>query len=519
MARPGTLFVTARLLPLLVGCGTVTAEEGGPRDPDSNQPPVAVAAQFSTWTSTAVEGQLAGDDPDGDPLVYRIAALPAGGALALADDGSFRYTPRPGESGADAFSFLVDDGTDVSDQATVDIAIATLTDGTPDATFGAGGAVRSDFGDTDALSGVVVMQDGRIAAVGGTASSHALVAGYSARGGLQAGFGESGNGTTLLSVGAGYDGLGDLVQQATGRLVSVGQTQDDDRDFLLLGLDAQGMLDSSFGGGGITTTDVGGGEDDVARSILLLSDDRLLVAGYAHNGGDDDFVVARYSADGELDESFGTGGVAVVDFGGGSDRAIDVAMDGAGNILLVGEAGGEMGIARLTAEGHLDDGFGAGGKVRLDRGGMADAIAVAVGPDGSIYVGGNSEDGGGAWSMTAVMLTPAGELDTSFGEDGWALAAAGTDTYANDMLLLPNQTLLLVGSWGEGTMTEAAAARLDLSGRLDPAFGADGFHHQAIGSGGQDALFSAALQDDGKVVAAGWSRNADLDALLVRLAW
>jgi uncharacterized delta-60 repeat protein len=122
--------------------------------------------------------------------------------------------------------------------------------------------------------------------------------------------------------------------------------------------------------------------------------------------------------------------------------------------------------------------------------------------------------------MAAVKLGADGEIDADFGEEGWALVTpSGASTLANDMLLLPNDTLLLVGSWKEGTVNEAAAARLDLSGRLDPAFGADGIYHEAIGEGGDDILFAADLQPDGKVVAAGWSRNANLDGLLVRLGW
>ncbi|HEY8142712.1 MAG TPA: Ig-like domain-containing protein [Kofleriaceae bacterium] len=520
MNRPSRYCVAASLLAALAACGTVSSP-GGDDDGDDNQPPVATPAELSTWTSTPIVGRLAGEDPDGEPLTFTVAGEPTGGTLLLDEDGSFVYTPAPGTSGADAFSFVVDDSRDTSEEAIVDISIATLTDGTPDETFGEGGATISDFGESDAFSGVVVHGDGRIAAVGSSASDLAVVAGYSNRGGSLNSWGEGGSGSTMLNLG-GYDGFGDVVQEPGGRLVSVGQTQGETgRDFMLLGLtDDNGLLDSSFGEGGVTVTDVAPGRADVANALTLLPDGRLLVAGYANNGTDDDFAVARYSQGGVLDDTFGTGGFAIVDFGG-TDRVNDVALDGAGNILLVGEAVGEMGIARLTPEGDPDSGFGAGGKVRLDRGGMAEAIGVAVGSDGSIIVGGNSEEAGGVWTMAAVRLTPTGELDAGFGEDGWALATpASADTYAMGMLLLPNQTLLLVGGWTSGDVTEAAAARLVLStGQLDPGFGDAGFFHQAFGEDGNDILFAAALQPDGKVVAVGWSRNANLDALLVRLGW
>ena len=122
--------------------------------------------------------------------------------------------------------------------------------------------------------------------------------------------------------------------------------------------------------------------------------------------------------------------------------------------------------------------------------------------------------------MAVAKLTATGELDTTFGEEGWGLATPpAAEVFANAMLVLPNQTFLLVGGWIAGDVTEAAAARIDLSGGLDPLFGTDGFYHQAIGSDGDDQFFAAALEPDGKVVAAGSSKNANLDALLVRLAW
>jgi uncharacterized delta-60 repeat protein len=504
----------ASLLAVLTGCGDIVETE----DDVDNEAPVAMSAELSTYMSTPIVGQLEADDADGDPLTYQVAGDPASGTLELADDGSFRYLPDRGVSGADSFSFVVTDGPNTSDEATIDISIATLTDGTPDESFGDGGAVITDFGDVDAFSGVAVLDGGRVAAVGNTASTALVVAGYSDAGELIAGWGEGGSGSTIVNL-AGYDGLGDLVQQASGRLVSVGQSQGGDRDFMLLGLDADGMLDSSFGGGGLTLTDVGGGNADVANAVALLPDGRLLVAGYANNGTDDDFAVARYSVDGALDDSFGSGGTTVLDFGA-TDRVNNLAVDGEGNIVLVGEAGTDMGIARLLADGDPDTSFGEEGMLTVDRGGEYDeAIGVAFGPDGSIYVGGNTQVGT-SWSMAAVKLTPSGDLDTDFGEGGWALAGStAANLYSADMLLLPNQTLLLVGSWGEGEVSEAGAARFDLSGALDPEFGDAGIYHQAIGSAGQDTLFAADLQDDGKVVAAGWSRNADLDAVVLRFGW
>ena len=514
--RAGTCTISLAGCLLVAACGKVSSDDG---DGGDNQAPVATPAELSTWTSTPIEGQLAGEDPEGEPLTFAVADQPTGGTLELEEDGSFRYTPARGSSGEDAFTFIVDDQTDISEEATVAISIAPLTDGTPDADFGDGGVVISNLGDDDVLTGVVAMPDGRIAVSGNSGGEWAVVAGYSVRGAVLSPWGEGGSGNTMLNLGE-YDAFGDLVQQADGRLVSVGQTQTGpNRDVMLLGLtNDMGYLDSSFADGGVVLTNVVADDADVAEAVALLSDGRLLVAGYASNGSNQDFLVMRYTADGELDDSFGTGGSTLVNFGG-FEQVADLTIDGTGNIVLVGTKGNDMAIARVSAEGQIDDGFGAEGTVLLDRGEIEEAVAVVIGPDGAIYVGGTAQDGG-VRTMVVARLTPAGELDASFGEDGWGVAASpSAETFAHDMVLLPNQTLLLVGGWLEDDVTQAAAARIDLSGRMDPLFGDGGFYRQVIGSSGEDVLHAAALQEDGMVVAAGSSRNANVDALLVRLGW
>jgi len=515
MHRSSLCSLVACLMSALA-CGKVNKGSDGDGD---NAPPVATAAELSTWMRTAVVGQLEAEDPDGDTLEFAVVEDPAHGTVELDADGSFRYVPAHGAMDADSFSFSVDDGNGGTDQATVDISIAALTDGTPDAEFGDGGAVTSDFGGDDALSGVVAMPDGRVAVSGDSGGVWAVVAGYSVRGAILSPWGEGGSGSTMVNLGE-YDAFGDLVQQADGRLVSVGQTQSGaNRDIMMIGLtNDMGYLDSGFGGGGFVTTDVVANDADVAEEATLLPDGRLLVAGYASNGSNQDFLVLRYTVDGELDDTFGTGGSTLINFGG-YERVADLAVDGDGNIVLVGSKGNDMAIARVSGEGQPDEGFGDGGKLILDRGEIEEAVAVIVGSDGAIYVGGTAQDGG-VRNMAVVKLTPAGELDASFGEDGWALAgSASGETFAHDMLLLPNQTLLLVGGWLEGAVTEAAAARIDLTGQLDTLFGTDGFYHQAIGSGGDDQFFAAALQEDGKVLAAGSSKSGGVDALLVRFGW
>jgi hypothetical protein len=78
-----------------------------------------------TVLTIAAPGVLANDgDADGDALIAVLVTPPAHGALVLAADGGFSYTPAAGFSGPDSFTYKANDAKDDSAIATVTIAIA-----------------------------------------------------------------------------------------------------------------------------------------------------------------------------------------------------------------------------------------------------------------------------------------------------------------------------------------------------------------------------------------------------------
>jgi hypothetical protein len=90
-----------------------------------NIAPVAVDdtyEMYGTGLTIPAAGVLTNDsDPDSDPFEAVLVDPPAHGALTLNDDGSFTYTPGPGFGGIDSFTYQADDGTALSNLATVTI--------------------------------------------------------------------------------------------------------------------------------------------------------------------------------------------------------------------------------------------------------------------------------------------------------------------------------------------------------------------------------------------------------------
>jgi hypothetical protein len=85
--------------------------------------PVATAnLGLSTRANTPLTLSLAGTDAGGDALDYRISRMPVHGTLkGFGKD--LVYTPHPDFVGVDAFTFVVSDGTNPSEPATVQIAV------------------------------------------------------------------------------------------------------------------------------------------------------------------------------------------------------------------------------------------------------------------------------------------------------------------------------------------------------------------------------------------------------------
>src|SRR4051794_35190328 len=147
-------------------------------------------------------------------------------------------------------------------------------------------------------------------------------------------------------------------------------------DFALARYTANGVLDASFGVNGIVTTDFS--DDDEARSITLQRD-KIIVAGYTFSNAteNEDFALARYTADGVLDSSFGENGKVLTDFNNLYDYATSIALQGE-KIIVGGSA-----LLRYTADGILDSSFGESGKATTDF----SASSIAIQKDKIIVAG------------------------------------------------------------------------------------------------------------------------------------
>ena len=192
--------------------------------------------------------------------------------------------------------------------------------GINDASFNGDGAVEVSLpgiGSDPLLAGLIVRQDGRVLLVGSGVRSTLVAVQFLANGQVDRSFGVEGRSQVTLP--GGFARLHTATIDASGHVVVSGTTtrQDSGDDVLIARLRPDGRLDSSFGVHGSVVIDFGRGADFGAR-VVQLADGRVLVAASAQSGrtaNRNQPVLARLHPDGELDASFGDGGLVRIETG------------------------------------------------------------------------------------------------------------------------------------------------------------------------------------------------------------
>ena len=300
----------------------------------------------------------------------------------------------------------------------------------------------------------------------------------------------NGNGKqTLGFAGGSVTATAVAVKVGFGKIIVAGDLQPTGSTaagtFALARFNPDGSFDTAFGSGGRVTIDFGPlGRNAQATAVYQQIDDKIVVGGSVVTPtGSHDFAIARLTAAGALDGSFGTGGKQTIDFGF-DDFLTGLAIQQFDQKIVVAGHGNSTGaavfeVARLGTNGSLDASFGSGGKEIVPVGTVGVANAVALQGDGKIVLAGATGPSGGPDNFAAVRLTAAGVPDTSFGSGGVQTVSFGADARANALTFQPGDNkIVLAGfttvSTSLGATPVMAATRLNTNGTLDTSFGTGG---------------------------------------------
>jgi len=316
-----------------------------------------------------------------------------------------------------------------------------------------------------------------------------------------------------------------------------------------------GTLDPTFAEDGVALTTLA--RDAWMGAIHVDAAGRVVVTGELRFPAV--HVAVRYTSDGSLDDSFGSGGVVQTNIGASNDAGLGSALLADGRIILSGHvAHNTAGLVALNGDGSLDTTFAASGVLASVKteptvwydvvsDGSAlfaagawndDFVVQRVGLDGALtsaawahdfdahdtlvraalddqgrLVAAGSTSGTATLFRIAVTRFDADGLDTSFGTDGTTTLGSGVSTnwLATDMALQSDGSVVVVGS-RFGAESGAVFARLTPNGALDTSFGTGGF----VDTGLKRALGVAGQPDDAIVVVGEHRPATSLDLAVAR---
>ncbi len=275
--------------------------------------------------------------------------------------------------------------------------VRLLEDGTFDKSFGTNGIVINgddQYGENPRA--IIYQPDESIIVTGsvqvGAATLLCAIFKYEEDGTPDLTFGE--NGLVKTIVPEGFNPSFGILQE-DGKIITGGSLLGNTIESLILRFTTEGVVDSSFGTNGVARINYFN-EDHNAYSVAFQADQKLLVVAGITHSGKRDFCVLRYTTNGTIDSTFGTNGRVITPFSSGSNTAHAVSVQDDQKILLAGFLGTtpnhDFALARYTTTGSLDAGFGIGGKVITDFGEDDVAFAMAIQTDKKIVLAGHTID-------------------------------------------------------------------------------------------------------------------------------
>lgn len=414
--------------------------------------------------------------------------------------------------------------------AIINVTSYAQTAGTLDSTFNGTGKYTFDFGFQDNLNDVKIQPDQKIVCTGVALNTGFMgelkVIRLNPDGTPDNTFATNGIFTYLVT--SETYGVESFIRN-DGKIVVAGlaATTFGYYDFLLVRLNSDGSLDSTFGTNGSAVANISS-RDDLTQAMTVQSDGKILISGtitdsinYYNNPS-----IIRFTENGTIDSTFGINGITMIPALDIDNEATSIAIQSDGKIVMAGHYSkvftGAMDfdvlVVRVDTNGVPDATFGNNGVVKTSiNGGIDDSFGIALDSAQNIFVGGFTTL---PFTLTLDMVLlkydNAGVLDPGFGNAGIVTFNNADEDVAYDLKIQADNKIVLGGGSGLGFFGPRAIAvwRYLPNGTPDNSFGTNGFVTTYIGPGFQD-INTMALQADGKIVGAGKFYNTTQNDIFV----
>lgn len=239
------------------------------------------------------------------------------------------------------------------------------------------------------------------------------------------------------------------------------------------------------------------GADNEVYKTVIQSDGKIIIAGSfnSYNGilcG----KIARLNTDGSLDTTFASGI-------GANNTIRSIAIQSDGKLIIGGDFTSYNGtainrIARLNVNGTMDATFNSG------TGTNYSIYTIAIQSDGKIIIGGNFSSYNGVTRNGITRIYSNGDIDNTFN-----IGTGGNNVYT---ISIQSDGKIIVGGnfYYFNSQPKPAIVRLNTNGAFDTSWNSNIMGYAA-------AIYSTAIQSDGKIVIGGMLGPPNYDKCVSRL--
>jgi len=382
--------------------------------------------------------------------------------------------------------------------------------GSLDPTFGTEGVATASFNSTFLVGDVIEQPDGKIL----VSNSYFpfQVARFEANGSLDTNFGDGGSTNPFAPSNQPASSAGAMAVLPDGRIL-VGTAVP--CGAALVRLNPNGSLDSSFGSSGIASVCAPAGFGLSGGPFLVQPDGKILLGGTAsqvnYRSSIFQTFLARFNADGSLDNTFGTNGSINVK---GSQGVSAMALLTTGDILTLNSSA----IAQFSSTG-AQRASATSGPIAVTA--ASSFLRERIEPNGEYVLGVTVNEGIGRchdYDSRVIRFIATGSVDTTFNRPSFDFVGEGgcsNSDVAGAIDIEADGKVVLAGRQGQTTANSATnvLVRLNTDGSFDSGFGSGGFvfNNQPAGANGYSAVL---VQNDGKILAVGTGLSGQNNSLV-----
>ncbi|MEC4047962.1 T9SS type A sorting domain-containing protein [Flavobacterium sp. SUN046] len=356
------------------------------------------------------------------------------------------------------------------------------TDGSLDTNFGTNGMIQIiQNGSSMFIKSIGIKTNGQIIIAGyisnGTNNDFAVVS-LNSNGSYNTFF--NFDGISTLDVSNSNDEAFAMKIQSDGKIVLCGQSYDTTLGiyhFTTARFNSVGELDTTFGTLGYVITKlptsytIPTSIESRAKSLDIQSDGKIVISGFKKGNSltSGYLTVVRYTTTGNLDLTFGTGGIVLttksyIISSITTTRYLikpQIIVQEDGKILISGNLGNGLGLYKFESNGIFDTTFGTGGVVVYnDPGTLRSSTFLLINPNNEIITGGT------VYSPNGILTFKSSNSGTLLTEQNFNLFQ-GKDTL--DSLLEGPDGKIIVTSSDNNVLL-----KYNTDGLLDTSFGTDG---------------------------------------------